>query len=118
LPWTELLWRDRQFINDLNLQTSSRISVVLVFSLLISVAAAAWWLPALAITASANLILLGLNWPVYRFFLQKRGLWFTVRVVPWHWLYFLYSGLSFVLGTIRYHLFYSRKRTPAPISSI
>jgi GT2 family glycosyltransferase len=116
LPWTELLWRDRQFINDLNLQTSSRVSVVLAFSLLLSSAVAVWWLPSLAIAAIAGLILLWLNWSVYRFFLQKRGLWFTIRVIPWHWLYFLYSGLSFALGTVFYHLFQANKRTPTPIS--
>jgi GT2 family glycosyltransferase len=104
IPWTELLWRDRQFINDLNLQTSSRVSVVLTFSLLGALIAAAWWTGALWIAGGIALGLFWLNVPVYRFFYQKRGVWFTLQVIPWHWLYFAYSGLAFAIGTLRYHL--------------
>lgn len=43
LPWTELILRDRQLINDLNLQVSSRVSVMLVFGLLSALVAAWWW---------------------------------------------------------------------------
>jgi hypothetical protein len=48
--------------------------------------------------------LLALNVPVYRFFVRQRGLWFALQVIPWHWLYYLYSGLAFAIGTTRYHL--------------
>jgi hypothetical protein len=32
--------------------------------------------------------------------------WFMVRSTsyPVHWLYYLYSGLAFAIGTTRYHL--------------
>ena len=33
LPWTELILRDRNFVNDLNLQTESRLSVALIYAL-------------------------------------------------------------------------------------
>lgn len=104
LPWTTLIWRDRQFVNDLNLKESSRLSVILVYSLLIALLATGWsaqaWL--LVVAFSATLFLL--NIPVYRFFQRKRGLWFAARTVPWHWLYFMYGGLAFAVGTIRYHV--------------
>lgn len=114
LPWTELLWRDRQFINDLNLQTSSRVSVVLTFGLLLALGVAWWWSGAWIIAAGLSLALLVLNLPVYRFFHQKRGIWFAVQVIPWHWLYFFYSGLAFAIGTCRYHLY--RTQNPANAS--
>lgn len=109
IPWTELLWRDRQFTNDLNLQTTSRISVVLIFSLIAALAAALVWVEAWGVVSVCALALLWLNWPVYRFFQQRRGFGFAVQVIPWHWLYFLYSGLSFAIGTWRYHLILKHK---------
>jgi GT2 family glycosyltransferase len=104
VPWTELLWRDRPFNNDLNLNHSSRLSLLLTYALLLSLVAACWWLPVLVIAIAISLVLLSLNWSVYRFFYQKRGGWFALRVVPWHWFYFLYGGFAFALGTLRYYL--------------
>ncbi|GAB4385723.1 MAG: hypothetical protein Kow00121_50970 [Elainellaceae cyanobacterium] len=104
LPWTELIWRDRQFVNDLNLKVSSRISILLTYGLLLALGVAWWWHGALLLALIFSLILLQLNWAVYRFFYQKRGLLFAIQTIPWHWFYFLYGGLAFVLGTIRYGL--------------
>lgn len=105
LPWTELILRDRQFINvnDLNLKLSSRLSVILTFAILSALVESFWWSGFLAIAGVLSLILLAINAPVYQFFLQKRGLRFTLQVIPWHWFYFLYSGLSFAIGTASYH---------------
>lgn len=104
LPWTELILRDRQFINDLNLSFTNRLSVILTFGLLGTLVAALWWTGFLAIAGVLSLFLLVLNASVYRFFLHKRGFWFALQVIPWHWLYFFYSGLSFSIGTAKYHL--------------
>jgi GT2 family glycosyltransferase len=103
LPWTELIWRDRQFVNDLNLKISSRISIVLAYGLLVALFATPFWLGAIAIALSAAVALLALNLPLYRFFYQQRGGWFATQTVFWHWLYFIYGGLAFAIGTLRYH---------------
>jgi GT2 family glycosyltransferase len=103
LPWSELLWRDRQFVNDLNLQTSSRLSVVLTYILLLTLIGALWWLKLLVASGIVSIALLLINWPVYQFFIQKRGLGFALKVVPWHWFYYFYSGLAFAIATLRYH---------------
>lgn len=106
LPWTELLWRDRQLnTNDLNLKVSSRISLVLTYGLIVALITAYWWSDTLVIAGGLSLTLLLLNLPVYQFFYQKRGLWFALRTIPWHWLYFFYGGLAFAIGTVRYHFF-------------
>ncbi len=102
LPWTELILRDRQLINDLNLQVSSRVSVMLVFGLLSALFAAWWWSGFLIVAAVLSLSLLVINAPVYRFFMRQRGLLFAFQVIPWHWLYYFYSGLAFAIGTARY----------------
>jgi GT2 family glycosyltransferase len=102
LPWTALLLQERQLTNDLNLQVSSRISVMLVFGAVLSLIAALWVPASLALTAIFLVSLCILNWHVYQFFYRKRGLLFALQVVPWHWLYYGYSGLAFGVGLIRH----------------
>jgi glycosyltransferase involved in cell wall biosynthesis len=100
IPWAELLIRDRQFNADLNLSHSNRFSVVLAFALIgslvvLPVSPGLWPLP-----LGLGLGLLWINRRVYSFFYRQRGAWFTLRVIPWHWFYFLYGGVAFgyVLG--------------------
>jgi len=57
LPWTELILRDRRFINDLNLQLSSRVSVILTYGLVSSLVGA-WWLPGSLAIAGVMIVLL------------------------------------------------------------
>ena len=103
IPWTKLLLENKSNrINDLNLQTSSRISVIATYSLLLS-SVASIFVPIAAIASPILIfLLLWLNWDVYRFFARKRGLWFALGVIPLHWLYYFYGGLSFGLGTFAY----------------
>ena len=101
IPWTILLHSNKSHrINDLNLQTSSRISVVATYSLLLCLAATIFLPVVILPTLFLAFLLLFLNWDVYQFFAQKRGFWFALKVVPLHWLYYLYAGLSFVIGTL------------------
>jgi GT2 family glycosyltransferase len=119
LPWTELIWRDRQLkTNDLNLKLSSRYSLILTYALIAALIASFWSMDALAIALVTGLALLLLNLPVYQFFQKKRGLWFALRVIPWHWLYFFYGGFAFALGTMRYHLFTKRRSDRAKFSRV
>lgn len=96
LPWTELILSDRQFDADLNLSHVNRISVVCVFGL-VGCLVGALFFPYLALPIAASLVavLLILNINLYQFFYRERGLLFTLRVIPWHWFYFLYGGASF-----------------------
>ncbi|ACK72565.1 glycosyl transferase family 2 [Gloeothece citriformis PCC 7424] len=104
LPWTELIHRDNRFVNDLNLQWSSRISVILTYSLVVALMTVFWMPQSLLVSSLIVLSLLALNISVYRFFQQKRGWIFTLQVLFWHWLYYLYSGLAFAVGTANYFL--------------
>jgi glycosyltransferase involved in cell wall biosynthesis len=100
IPWTQLMWRDGAFLDDLNLQTHNRVSVAAVVGLLLALVVA--WLQPQAIWVVAGLagLLVGLNFDLYRFFYQKRGLWFALRVLPLHWLYYLYNAIAFALGSM------------------
>jgi GT2 family glycosyltransferase len=116
IPWTELLWRDRQFANDLNLKNSSRFSLLITYALVLCLFLGWWWAGAWFIAVGLGVALLVLNWPVYHFFWEKRGLWFALRVIPWHWFYFLYGGLAFGMGTLRYYLADRPKMAPMNLS--
>lgn len=110
LPWTELILHERHVLNDLNFRLSSRASTLLVFALTAAVVGAIWWPSLLVVVGGLMLALLACNAPLYRFFLKKRGVWFTFRVVPWHWLYYGYSGLAFIAGSL-FFLLPGSKRT-------
>lgn len=102
LPWTELILKDRSFINDLNLRFSSRLSVMLTYAFLAALVGGYWWSASFAAAGAFALLLILMNLPVYAFFLRKRGFWFMIRTIPWHWFYYFYSGLAFAIGYARF----------------
>ena len=106
VPWSKLILNTRHLPRDLNLTYASRASsllagllavgcLMLPFSLagLLRIGAA----PLLAAMAGIILLLLWLNWDVYRYFGRKLGWWFAARAVLAHWAYYLYSGVTFAL---------------------
>ncbi|MGF1542577.1 MAG: glycosyltransferase family 2 protein [Pleurocapsa sp.] len=101
IPWTKLLLNNKaNAINDLNLQISSRISVVTIYSLIFCLLVACFQLTAVIPSIILAILLLYLNRDVYQFFYHKRGLVFALKVIPLHWLYYFYGGLSFIGGTL------------------
>ncbi len=117
LPWTQLILRDRRFIDDLNVRLTSRVSVMLTYGFLAALAGGYWWLGSFVLASVLALLLLTINMPVYKFFLRKRGIGFMIRTIPWHWFYYFYSGLAFAIGVGRY--LFSRGKSPGlKLSSI
>lgn len=104
LPWSQLILRSGGFINDLNVTVSSRVCVVLVHVLFTSLLAAWRWPALLWIGFACAVALLGLNMPLYRFFARQRGVRFALAAIPWHWLYYWYSGLAFIIALARHIL--------------
>src|SRR4030067_1804609 len=104
LPWTKLMFRYNRFLNDLNLKSSSRFSVFIIFLFLLFISGSFWLRELLIPAGVSGLLLLILNFSLYRFFQKKRGVSFALKVIPLHWLYLLYSGLAFGLGTLLYKL--------------
>jgi hypothetical protein len=108
LPWTALILEAGRLENDLNISRANRARVVLACVLLAVLGAACWWPPVLALAALLTSALLALDAPLLRFFQKKRGLWFAVRTIPWHWFSHVYCGLAFALGLAR-HLLSGRR---------
>ncbi|PIE31789.1 glycosyl transferase [candidate division KSB3 bacterium] len=102
LPWTELLLQHPEFMNDLNVDAKSRVSVFCVLGLLLTLIGAFWMPALLLLSLMLSLTLFGLNRSLYVFLRRKRGLFFACKALPWHWLYFFYSGLAFGIGLIRH----------------
>ncbi len=100
IPWTRLILRDKVFKADLNLQIHNRISVVAIYGLLLSLAVTLIQPLTGIISVGLILLLLWLNIDLYRFFVQKRGLRFTLGVIPIHWLYYTYNALAFGSGLL------------------
>jgi GT2 family glycosyltransferase len=114
LPWTALILRHGRWLDDLNLRAASRISGALVFGLGAALLggwwrSSLWWVAGLLAGG-----LLAVNAPLYAFFARQRGLWFAARTVPWHWLYYFYSGLALAGGVAR-HL-WARRPASEPAS--
>ncbi len=95
LPWARLMLEQGEITKDLNLKSTDRLSAGLVglvtaASPLLVLEVRLAYLQGLLL-----LILLLLNRPLYRFFLLKRGITFAALSLPMHYLYYLYSGLSY-----------------------
>ena len=104
LPWVHLMLRVGTITTTLNVQPTQRLSVVLVYlMILLSLCAmghAVAWLGAGALAC----IVTAVNWDFYRYLTKLSGIWFTMRVIPLHWLYFGYCGLCVIWGTLLYCL--------------
>lgn len=106
IPWSRLILNTRHLPRDLNLTYASRASSLLVGLLAVGLVLLPFSIagvigirpiPLLGSMAFISLLLLILNWDVYRFFQRKLGWWFAVRAVLAHWAYYLYSGVTFIL---------------------
>ena len=95
VPWSKLMLEAGKTVNDLNLKKSHRISTGLVALSLMMVPFSLLKIQVLYLIAVCLIIILGLNWNLYRFFFRKRGITFAAAAVPMHLLYYLYSGAAF-----------------------
>ncbi|GIW10758.1 MAG: hypothetical protein KatS3mg061_1815 [Dehalococcoidia bacterium] len=97
-PWTALILRTRQLPADLNLRPSERVSAACAVLGTGGLLLAPLWWPLATLGVALLGVTLWLNRRFYRFFAQRRGLRFAVRVVPLHLLYYLYSAASILIG--------------------
>lgn len=102
IPWTQLILSSGRVHNDLNIRNAYRICVVLAYLMVAAAAASVVDVRAALALPPLTAVLFALNWRFYRFFKDRRGAWFALRVVPLHFLYHMYNGLSFVVGTTLY----------------
>ena len=54
--------------------------------------------------AVVTALVVGLNAALISFFARERGVWFSLRALLFHQLYYLYSSATFAICTLRFHL--------------
>jgi len=106
VPWSKLILESGFSPRDLNVSVADRVSAALVGMLSIAVlvvvfaalfGSAGTLYPALILSAVLVISLILLNRYLYVFFLEERGLGFTLLAIPVHFLYFFYSAASYGL---------------------
>lgn len=103
IPWSKLILHHDGIPYDLNISLSARISTltasILAISPLFFISNGFTYY--LHFILSCCAVLLFLNKGFYKFLLQKRDLAFLLCVISLHWLYFLYSGMTFACATVQ-----------------
>lgn len=116
VPWMRLILQEGASAASgaLNLQTREKLCTALagptLAALLAAVVLRALWPLAVAATAIAIIVLF--NRRFYDFLRRQRGLWFAIRAVPLHLLYYVVNGFSAIFGWMLHHLFGAPR--PAP----
>jgi glycosyltransferase involved in cell wall biosynthesis len=95
VPWARLILAEGTILKDLNLAPSQRVSSAAALAGLLALLASPFFPYSLVVIATAIVVLLFLNRHFYSFLRGKRGNVFALWALAWHWLYFVYSGLSF-----------------------
>jgi hypothetical protein len=102
LPWADIILETGKFEDDLNISFANRCKVVVSY-LMLFLLVATFWKPVLILGAAGCIVaLIALEAGLLRLFLRKRGTWFAIRAMAWHWFFHLYSGLAFVIALARF----------------
>lgn len=104
VPWSVLILERKGMVNDLNLRRSERISAALV-GVSLAMVPFSFLKPQLLFLIPLLLAtVLILNRKLYRFFWNHRGFKFATCVFPFHALYYVYSGVTFLFCWTRHFL--------------
>jgi len=112
MPWSELILRSGRMENDLNISYAARARVALSMLIASGLVLGIWFRPAWLVAGVLSLLLLELDLPLLAWFRRKRGVMFTLRVLPWHWFSHLYSGVAFLVAWTRHQLGYGGRNRP------
>jgi glycosyltransferase involved in cell wall biosynthesis len=104
VPWTVLMWSTKRFTSDLNLKWNHKLSALIGVLLLAAIGMAPVSTAMMTLVPVLMGIYLFLNRDLYGFYLQKRGVRFTLKVVPVHFIYYVCSLLGLLIGTTQYVL--------------
>ena len=112
-PWTRLIMNSREMPATLNLDWPGRLSGICSVLLAACLAVAVFVPVALWAALACGLVVFALNSDFYCLCARKRGVGFAVASFALHWLYFVYSALTF--GVVTLHELWMRcRRSAAP----
>jgi GT2 family glycosyltransferase len=104
IPWARLMLERKNLLNDLNVKTVQRVSGGLVILTCLFFFLAILRPELLAVSGLTALTVIFLNRRLYGFLLKRRGALFAGACIPLHFLYFLYSTLTYVFVWATFHL--------------
>jgi GT2 family glycosyltransferase len=102
IPWTEVMLDRGNLINDLNVKTGDRWSVVAACLLPLGLAASPIWPPMAVVSAAALVAILALNRSFFALLVRRRGRVFAAAAIPAYWIYLVVCGLGFAIGLLRH----------------
>jgi GT2 family glycosyltransferase len=102
VPWTRLILRSGTLPDDLNTSRSSRYSALAAWMLVFIVMVSPWLPWAMLGLFPATVILQVCNARLLRFFYHRGGIRFATAAAGLHFLYYLYSSLTFTLIAIEH----------------
>jgi GT2 family glycosyltransferase len=108
-PWTHLIMNSHELPATLNLDWRGRASGFCSVLLAVCLAASAFVPMMLWAALACGLVVVAINNDFYRLCLRKRGIGFAASSVALHWLYFVYSSLTFGVVTLHELLLRSRR---------
>jgi len=114
IPWTNLLLREKNLPNKLNLGWSQRFSMLLSYAFLGTLFLRP--LPLVPMACVSTIVLL--NWRYYYFFYRQRGAFFAATVIPFQILFYIYSGLALGLGILDYLIVHPADDEELPLQEL
>jgi GT2 family glycosyltransferase len=111
IPWSRLIQQTKNMPADLNLKVGQRASFILAVLACVFLVLSGVHVEWLGASAAAILGVVALNRNLYAFFLRQRGLVFAAACVPLHLLYYLYSGLTYLVVWAVFRLKGSREES-------
>ena len=96
-PWTHLMAARRTLAPVLNVDWRSRVSGALAVTALVATLLSIRWPRAGWVACACLAFLALLNTGFYRLCLRKHGLHFMLAAMALHWLYFVYSSITFAV---------------------
>lgn len=103
VPWSRLMLESKMAPNDLNIKTLQRISGALGILTLLFLVLSFLKIGLLTLAALSFLGVICLNIRLYTFFLKRRGVLFAAACIPLHFLYFVYSTLSYLFVWVTFY---------------
>jgi len=97
-PWSRLILERATAPDELNLKMDQRLSVALVLFATLCVVLVPVQRTLLAPALAALLGVAALNHRLYTFFYRQHGLAFAAACIPLHFLYYLYSGVTYLVA--------------------
>ena len=103
VPWMLLMKRMHTRESDLNVKPGQKLSVAAAGLLAITLAAAPFAPAMLAVAIACLGLIVGINFPFYRFLARHRGWGFALSAIPLHYAYFCCCGLSVLIALTLWH---------------